>query len=1043
MRNAFLLTALAGLSLLSVCCQPRPDSQDGSELWLAAGRSYADVLASVQTDIDPALPPEGYHIYDEGAVRHIAAGSEAGLRYGVYALQRAEVMGTAGPGMDISEQPFYPLRLLNHWDNLDDTVERGYAGESMWEWTSPAIPESRIRRYGELCASVGLNGAVLNNVNSNPLILDAEHIDRVARIADILREYGIKTYLSIKWTSPISLSGLESGDPLDPKVRQWWKDKAAEIYAAIPDFGGFLVKANSEGQAGPQDYGRTHADGANMLAEALAPHGGIVMWRAFVYSPTSPDRANQAVEEFLPLDGQFADNVIVQIKNGPVDFHPREPFSPLFGKLRNTKMMMEFQITQEYLGFSNHLAYHGTTWEECLSADTFRDGAGSTVAGTVSAIAGVANTGQDPNFCGYVFAQANWYAFGRLAWNPRLGAEQIADEWIRQTFLRPEGVSDKAFETNFVVPVRAMMMASREAVVNYEMPLGLHHLFGGTHYGPMPWDRLERPDWTPAYYHQADAEGIGFDRTRSGSGNVDQYNEPLASMYNNVNTCPEELLLWFHHLPWGHVLPSGRTLWDEICLHYDKGIAQVEAFQKTWAGLRRYVSPVLWAEAAARLDIQKHDAEWWRDACVGYFQLFSALPLPADVRPFTQPIDSLIYRQIQSDRLGMPLHDKDHRPILLPPNDRVTTWATALQVVEPHNIPPEPGLEGNSLRQIVQISIGGKDLRLRLSNYYSDTETEILGVEIARAKTMGSGPEIDEASSVELSFDGQRAFSMMPGEEVVSDPVKFKTRDRENLAITIHYGKIATGRMTGHPGSRTTSYIAQGNTTDFSAPAARTDHWYTISAIDVKPRRRKAAAIAVLGDSITDGRGSTVNGQDRWTDQLSRALLKDRRTRNLAVLNFGLGGNCVLSGGLGPTGLSRYRHDLLEACGVKYIILFEGTNDLGGSQDALQTAADIQAAWTQIAQDARERGIKVFGATVTPFKGNGYYSEDHERGRQQLNDWIRSGGVFDGVIDFDRMVADPQDPLRLNPDYLFENDWLHLNAKGYEVMGYGIDRRLF
>ena len=377
------------------------------------------------------------------------------------------------------------------------------------------------------------------------------------------------------------------------------------------------------------------------------------------------------------------------------------------------------------------------------------------------------------------------------------------------------------------------------------------------------------------------------------------------------------------------------------------------------------------------------------------------------------------------------------------PFDRVTTWATALQVVEPHNIPPEPGLAGNSLRQIVQISIGGKDLQLRLSNYYTDTETEILGVEIARAKTMGSSPEIDERSSVELTFDGQRAFSMMPGVDLVSDPVRFKTSDRENLAITIHYGKIGTAKMTGHPGSRTTSYIAVGNTTDFSAPAARTDHWYTISAIDVKPRRRNAAAVAVLGDSITDGRGTTTNGQDRWTDQLSRSLLKDRRTRHLAVLNFGLGGNCVLRGGLGPTGLTRYKHDLLEVCGVKYIILFEGTNDLGTTRDAALTEKGLEAAWKQIAQDAHERGIRVFGATVTPVKGNGYYSEEHERARQAFNDWIRTSRTFDGVIDFDRMVADPQDPIRLDPSWLFENDWLHLNAAGYALMGTGIDRRLF
>ncbi len=665
MHRSLFLTVLAGAVLMAACQQPVPVAQDGSDLWLAAGRPYEEVLASVQTAVDPALPAEGFHIYDADGVRHIDAGSEAGLRYGVYALQRAEVLGQAGPGIDVQEAPYYSLRLLNHWDNLDDTVERGYAGKSMWEWTSPDIPEARIRHYAELCASVGINGTVLNNVNANPLILDAEHIARVAKIAAILREYGIKTYLSIKWTSPIALSGLKSGDPLDRKVRKWWQDKAAEIYAAIPDFGGFLVKANSEGQAGPQDYGRTHADGANMLGEALAPYGGIVMWRAFVYSPTSPDRANQAVEEFLPLDGKFADNVIVQIKNGPIDFQPREPFSPLFGKLRNTQMMMEFQITQEYLGFSNHLAYHGTTWEECLDADTYRDGAGSTVARMVTAIAGVANTGQDPNFCGYVFAQANWYAYGRLAWNPELGAEAIADEWVRQTFLRPDGMSEAAFSARFVAPVRDMLMASREAVVDYEMPLGLHHLFGGTHYGPMPWERLARPDWTPAYYHKADSAGIGFDRTRGGSGNVDQYNEPLASQYNDVATCPEELLLWFHHLPWDYRMKSGRTLWDEICLHYDAGVRQVEAFRRTWAGLEPYVAPALFAETAARLEIQQHDAEWWRDACVGYFQTFSQRPLPAEARPLGQPVDSLLFKVLRSDELGMPVHDADRRPVLM------------------------------------------------------------------------------------------------------------------------------------------------------------------------------------------------------------------------------------------------------------------------------------------------------------------------------------------------------------------------------------------
>ena len=665
MHRPLFLTVLAGAALMAACQKPVPVAQDGTDLWLAAGRPYEEVLASVQTAVDPALPAEGYHIYDADGVRHVDGGSEAGLRYGVYALQRAEVLGQAGPGLDLQEAPRYSLRLLNHWDTLDDTVERGDAGESMWEWTSPDIPEARIRQYAELCASVGINGSVLNNVNANPLILDAEHIARVAKIAAILREYGIKTYLSIKWTSPIALSGLKSGDPLDRKVRKWWQDKAAEIYAAIPDFGGFLVKANSEGQAGPQDYGRTHADGANMLGEALAPYGGIVMWRAFVYSPTSPDRANQAVEEFLPLDGKFADNVIVQIKNGPIDFQPREPFSPLFGKLHDTQMMMEFQITQEYLGFSHHMAYHGTTWEECFDADTYRDGAGSTVARTVMAVAGVANTGQDPNLCGYVFAQANWYAYGRLAWNPELDAEAIADEWIRQTFLRPDGMSEAAFSARFVAPVRDMLMASREAVVNYEMPLGLHHLFGGTHYGPMPWERLARPDWTPAYYHKADSAGIGFDRTRGGSDNVDQYNEPLASTFNDPATCPEELLLWFHHLPWDYQMKSGRSLWDEICLHYDAGVRQVEAFRRTWAGLEPYVAPALFAETAAKLEIQQHDAEWWRDACVGYFQTFSQRPLPQEALPLERPIDSLVFQVLRSDRLGMPVHDENRRPVLV------------------------------------------------------------------------------------------------------------------------------------------------------------------------------------------------------------------------------------------------------------------------------------------------------------------------------------------------------------------------------------------
>ena len=664
MNTRISILLAAGIAL-AACSSPKPVEQDGTTLWFANSRPYAEVLSSVETRVDNSLAKEEFHIYDEAGKRIVAGGSEAGVRYGVYALQRAEVLGQAGPGMDIDQKPYYEYRILDHWDNLDDSVERGYAGRSMWEWTSPEIPEARIRKYGELCASVGINGAALNNVNSNPLILDAEHIARVAKIADILREYGITTYLSIKWTSPITLSGLKSGDPLDPKVRQWWKDKADEIYAAIPDFGGFLVKANSEGQAGPQDYGRTHADGANMLAEAVGPHGGIVMWRAFVYSPTSPDRANQAVEEFQDLDGLFADNVFVQIKNGPIDFQPREPFNPLFGRLKNTKMMMEFQITQEYLGFSNHLVYHGTTYEECLDSDTYRDGEGSTVAKMVKGMAGVANTGQDPNFSGYIFAQSNWYLFGRLCWDPTLSAEQIADEWIRQTFICPEGMSAKAYDKKFIEPVKDIMMTSRETAVHYMMPLGFHHIFGGSHYGPGPWERSSRPDWSPVFYHKADENGVGFDRTREGTDNVDQYHEPLASKFNDLATCPENLLLWFHHVPWDYKLSTGRTLWDEICLHYDTGISEVEAYQKTWESLKPYVSASIFDEVTKKLDIQKNDAEWWRDACVGYFQTFSKKELPSGVRPLNMPIDSVMTKSVLSDRAGMPTHDENNKPVLV------------------------------------------------------------------------------------------------------------------------------------------------------------------------------------------------------------------------------------------------------------------------------------------------------------------------------------------------------------------------------------------
>ena len=478
-----------------------------------------------------------------------------------------DVLWLANGPVEPQGEPYYEYRILDHWDNLDDSVERGYAGKSIWEWTSPEIPVERIHTYGRLNKSLGINGSVLNNVNANPKILDSDHLRRVAQIADILREYGIRTYLSINFATPMALGELPTADPLDPAVAQWWKDKANEIYAIIPDFGGFLVKASSEGQPGPQDFGRTHVDGANMLADALGPHGGMVMWRAFVYAATSPDRANQAVEEFEHLDGQFRDNVIIQIKNGPVDFQCREPFSPLFGRMEKTVTMPELQVTQEYLGQSFHLVFLAPMWEE------FFGDVRNYARLDRKAIAGVANTGQEDTWCGHIFSQANWYAFGRLAWDPTLTSEQIADEWIHHTFLKPWWCSKKRWEKEFVTPVKNMMLESREACVNYTMPLGFHHIFNSSHYGPGPWQGSIRPDWSPLYYHKAGPDGVGFDRTvATGSGNTAQYHEPFASMVDNLSTCPDKYLLWFHHLPWDYRMRSGRTLWDEICLHYQSGI---------------------------------------------------------------------------------------------------------------------------------------------------------------------------------------------------------------------------------------------------------------------------------------------------------------------------------------------------------------------------------------------------------------------------------------------------------------------------------------
>lgn len=573
----------------------------------------------------------------------IAGGSERAALYGTYRVLRDYASGRMPDTYDLREKPSYDLRLLNHWDNLDGSVERGYAGRSIW-WESDSLRLPLYRAYGRANASIGINGTVLNNVNASPRVLDSLHIYKVRRIADVLRPYGIKVYLSINFSSPSALGGLPTADPLDPQVIAWWHRKVKEIYASIPDFGGFLVKANSEGLPGPQDYGRTHADGANMLADALKPYGGIVMWRAFVYDPTETDRAKQAYAEFLPLDGKFRRNVIVQVKNGPIDFQPREPFSPLFGAMRHTSVMPEFQITQEYLGFSHHLVFLAPLYEECLDSNTYAGGEGATVArvtdGTLfgqeyTAVAGVANIGLDTNWCGHHFAQANWYAFGRLAWCDTLASEAIADEWLCLTF---------SHDDRCVVPLRRAMMLSREAAVDYMMPLGLHHLFAfGHHYGPEPWGYREgmRPDWLPSYYHRADSSGIGFDRTVSGSNAVSQYAEPLCSIYGQVDRCPESLLLWFHHLPWTHRMASGRILWDELCLMYQRGVDRSREIAGIWQSVAPYIDADRFAHVQARLRIQLHDAVWWKDACLLYFQTFSGLPFPDGVEAPVYTLDEL------------------------------------------------------------------------------------------------------------------------------------------------------------------------------------------------------------------------------------------------------------------------------------------------------------------------------------------------------------------------------------------------------------------
>ena len=586
----------------------------------------------------------------------VAGNSDAGLLYGVYHLLRLIQTNQFDENLNILEKPAYNHRLLNHWDNLDRTVERGYAGYSIWMWDElPAVVSPLYKEYARANASIGINGTVLNNVNASPEILSAEYLEKVKAIAAEIRPYNIKVYLSINFSSPKELGGLKDSDPMNPEVQKWWKEKAKEIYAMIPDFGGFLVKANSEGLPGPMDYGRTHVDGANMLADAVKPYGGIVMWRAFVYNPDGDDRAKQAYKEFKQFDGKFRGNVIVQLKNGPVDFQPREPFSPLFGAMVKTPVMPEFQITQEYLGFSNHIAYLAPMWKECLDSDTYCKGEGSTVAKTtdgsiynqkITAIAGVANIGEDRNWCGNHFAQANWYVFGRLAWNHRLTSEEIADEWLKMTFSK---------DGNFVETVKNLMLSSRESVVKYMMPLGLHHLFAwGHHYGPEPWCEIPdaRPDWLPKYYHNANETGVGFDRSTSGSNAVSQYNSPLREQFNNIETCPENLILWFHHVPWTHRMKSGKTLWDELCYTYDDGLQEVREYQKIWDKMEKYVDSERFKHIQSRLKIQSRDAVWWKDACLLYFQQFSVLPIPYDIE---RPVSEL--EDLMKIKLNMTHHN--------------------------------------------------------------------------------------------------------------------------------------------------------------------------------------------------------------------------------------------------------------------------------------------------------------------------------------------------------------------------------------------------
>ena len=563
----------------------------------------------------------------------ITAKTSLGLLYGTFRLLRELQINPSKKDFSIADEPKLKVRMLNHWDNLDGTVERGYAGSSIWNWQKlPDFIDKKYIDYARANASVGINGVALINVNSNALILTPQYLEKVSALAKAFRPYGIKVYLTARFSAPIEIGGLKTADPLNQEVQQWWNNKVNEIYKFIPDFGGFLVKANSEGQPGPQNYGRNHVDGANMMAKALKPHHGIVMWRAFVYSETdSSDRAKQAYSEFVPYDGKFEDNVLVQVKNGAIDFQPREPFHPMFGAMPKSKLMMEYQITQEYLGFSTHLVFLPKLYEEVLESDTYKQGKGSTVAKIIegkpnelNGMAGVANIGSDLNWTGHPFGQANWYGFGRLAWNPELSSEKIAEEWLQQTFSK---------DSNFVKTISKIMLQSRESVVKYMTPLGLHHIMATNHhYGPGPWvNDLARPEWNPVYYHKADKNGIGFDRTATGSNALAQYSPEIAQYYGDLKTCPEEYLLWFHHLPWDYKMKNGKILWDNLGIKYQEGVNEVKNMITIWESAKPYVDAERHQEVAQLLNIQLKEAIWWKDACMTYFQTFSNLPFPKEM----------------------------------------------------------------------------------------------------------------------------------------------------------------------------------------------------------------------------------------------------------------------------------------------------------------------------------------------------------------------------------------------------------------------------